>query len=74
MAATEPSLSLLQIAAHEGLAIGLAKELVEEIERIRPPDGAKAVLGLARDDQAGQASGGLRWYRDLISVSHIDNL
>lgn len=73
-ATTEPSLNLIEIAAYEGVAIGLAKELMEEIERLRPPDDApKEVLRLMRDDQAGQESGGVRWYRDLIASCRIED-
>jgi len=69
---SEPSLSLIEIAAHEGLAIGLAKELMEEIEAIRPPDGSEEVMGVVRDDQAGQESGGVRWYRDIITSWRVE--
>ncbi len=70
----EPSLSLIEIAAHEGLAIGLAKELMEEIESTSTPGGTREIFSLVRDDQAGQQSGGVRWYRDLISSWHIEYL
>lgn len=73
-ASVEPSLSLIEIAAHEGLAIGLAKELIEEIEGDLALTGTKGVSGLARDEQAGQESGGVRWYRDLISLWRFDEV
>ena len=63
----EPSLSLIEISAYEGLPIGLAKELMEEVEATRPSDEAREVAGVVRDEQAGQEAGGVRWYRDLIS-------
>jgi ESCRT-II complex subunit VPS36 len=74
----EPSLSLIEIAAHEGLAIGLVKELVEEVERITAAsvatgsEGGGAVGGIVRDEQAEQGSGGVRWYRDLISAWPVE--
>ena len=64
---SEPNLSLVEIAAHEGLALGLVKELMEEIEANPIEEGTKEVEGVVRDDQADQASGGVRWYRDLIT-------
>jgi ESCRT-II complex subunit VPS36 len=68
----EPSLSLIEIAAHEGLAIGLAKELVEEVERISGGPSLATrqgvIEGIVRDEQAEEGSGGVRWYRDLISA------
>ena len=69
---SEPSLSLVEIAAHEGLALGLVKELMEEIEASPLTEGSREVEGIVRDDQAGQASGGMRWYRDLITSWHLD--
>ena len=64
----EKSFSLLEIASNEGLPIGLTKELMECIEVLQVPEGLKGeVFGLARDDQADQAFGGTRWYRDIIS-------
>jgi ESCRT-II complex subunit VPS36 len=68
----EPSLSLIEIAAHEGLAVGLAKELIEEVERISggpsPVTRHGVIEGIVRDEQAEEGSGGVRWYRDLISA------
>lgn len=66
----EKSLSLLEIAAAEGLPIGLAKELMEEVDKIntRRYNLQKGVIaGLVKDEQAEQGSGGVRWYRDIIS-------
>lgn len=74
----EKGLTLIEIAAMEGLPIGLAKELMEEVEKLghspRQPNGQVASLqrsteayGLVRDDQAEQGAGGVRWYRDIIS-------
>lgn len=58
---TETGLSIIDIAAHEGLPIGLASELVEMLA-IHPPQWG----GLVRDDQAGPGDGGTLWYRDII--------
>lgn len=67
-APTEKSLSLIEISAYEGLAIGLAKELMEEIERLSDlQDGKWGINGLVRDDQAEQGAGGVRWYRDIMT-------
>jgi len=63
---TEKSVSLLEIAGQENLPIGLAKELMESIEQLNPPEGVREPIGLVRDDQA-VGDGGVRWYRDLIS-------
>jgi ESCRT-II complex subunit VPS36 len=69
----EKGLTLIEIAAMEGLPIGLAKELMEEVEKLghssRRTDTAGGIqpYGLVRDDQAEQGAGGIRWYRDLIS-------
>jgi ESCRT-II complex subunit VPS36 len=72
----EKSLSLVEIAGHEGLAVGLVRELMDELEGLRleghtaqsPANvGRAAALGVVRDDQAEQAAGGVRWYRDLIT-------
>ncbi|KAI9639511.1 EAP30/Vps36 family-domain-containing protein [Dioszegia hungarica] len=64
--AMEKSLSLIEIAAYEGLAIGLAKELMEEIEKLENGD-MGGVGGIVRDDQAEQGAGGVRWYRDIMT-------
>lgn len=68
----EPSLSLIEIAAHEGLAVGLAKELIEEVERVSGGPSLATrhgvIEGIVRDEQAEEGSGGVRWYRDLISA------
>lgn len=69
---TEKSLSLIEIAAYEGLAIGLAKELMEEVEKIEGGKQSSDILGLVRDDQAEQGAGGVRWYRDIISAWTIE--
>lgn len=54
----EHGLSIIDIAATEGLPIGLASQFVELI----------AVKGgIVRDDQAGPGDGGTKWYRDIIS-------
>ncbi|ORY34057.1 EAP30/Vps36 family-domain-containing protein [Naematelia encephala] len=65
----EPSLSVIDISAHEGLPIGLAKEFIEQLEttRVHVLPGSQEASGLVRDDQAAQADGGVRWYRDIIS-------
>lgn len=63
---SERSLSLLEISSQEGLPIGLAKELMESIERISAPEGVREPVGVVRDDQA-VGDGGVRWYRDIIS-------
>ena len=67
----EPSLSLIEIASREDLPIGLAKELLDLIEMLPPPAGHDQVFGIVRDDQADQASGGTRCYRDIISSWQI---
>lgn len=64
--AAEKSLSLIEIAAYEGLAIGLAKELMEEIEKLEGGS-VGGVGGIVRDDQAEQGAGGVRWYRDIMT-------
>lgn len=61
----EESLSLIEISSYESIPIGLAKELMESIERLSPPEGLREVFGLVRDDQA--SGGSTRWYRDIIS-------
>lgn len=63
---TEKGFSLLEIASHENLPIGLTKELMESIEQITPPPGIREVIGVVRDDQA-VGDGGVRWYRDIIT-------
>jgi ESCRT-II complex subunit VPS36 len=62
----EKGVSMLEIAAHENLPIGLTKELIESIEQISAPPGVRDPVGLVRDDQA-VGDGGVRWYRDIIS-------
>ncbi|ODO08108.1 hypothetical protein I350_03692 [Cryptococcus amylolentus CBS 6273] len=54
----EKSFSLIEFASQESLPIGLAQEFVELME---------SEGGLARDDQAGQGDGGVRWYRDIMA-------
>jgi ESCRT-II complex subunit VPS36 len=63
---TEKSLSLVEIASHESLPIGLTKELMESIEQVAVPPGVREPVGIVRDDQA-VGDGGVRWYRDIIS-------
>ena len=63
---TEKSVSLLEVAAMENLPVGLAKELMESIEQIVPPEGIREPIGLVRDDQA-VGDGGVRWYRDIMT-------
>ncbi|TXT08371.1 uncharacterized protein COLE_05295 [Cutaneotrichosporon oleaginosum] len=53
----EHGLGIIDIAAAEGLPIGLATELVDMVAAL--PD------SIVRDDQAGP--GGSKWYRDIIS-------
>ncbi|BEJ09297.1 hypothetical protein CcaverHIS641_0602120 [Cutaneotrichosporon cavernicola] len=55
----EHGLGIIDIAAAEGLPIGLATELVDMVAA--QPSG----MGIVRDDQAGP--GGSKWYRDIIS-------
>lgn len=57
----EHGLSIIDIAAAEGLPIGLATELVDMVAQ-RPTG-----MGIVRDDQAGPGQGGVKWYRDIIS-------
>ncbi|ORX36706.1 EAP30/Vps36 family-domain-containing protein [Kockovaella imperatae] len=66
--ASEPSLSLIELASQENLPIGLAKELIESVANLESSGDNALVFGIVRDDQADQASGGTRWYRDLISI------
>lgn len=53
-----PSISTVELALAEDVGVGLAKEMVEELEA----DGGEVV----RDAQGG-AGGGERWYRNFIS-------
>ncbi|GMK58389.1 hypothetical protein CspeluHIS016_0504210 [Cutaneotrichosporon spelunceum] len=55
----EHGLGIIDIAAAEGLPIGLTTELVDMVAA--QPGG----MGIVRDDQAGH--GGTKWYRDIIS-------
>lgn len=57
----EHGLSIIDIAAAEGLPIGLATELLDMVAA--RPQGT----GIVRDDQAGPGHGGVKWYRDIIS-------
>ena len=67
---TEKSVSVVEVASIENLAIGMTQELLESIEMTRKEYGViGGVGGIVRDEQAG---GGVRWYRDLISEWHID--
>jgi len=69
---TEKSLSVIEVASIENLAIGMTQELLESIEMTRKEYGViGGVGGIVRDEQAG---GGVRWYRDLISEWNIDPL
>jgi ESCRT-II complex subunit VPS36 len=66
----EESVSAIELASIENIAIGMAKELLESVEMTRKEYGAiGAVGGIVRDDQA---EGGARWYRDIISDWHIE--
>jgi len=68
----EKSISVIDLASIENLAIGMTSELLESVEITRKEFGViGGVSGIVRDDQAG---GGVRWYRDLISEWHIDPL
>lgn len=68
----EKSVSVIELASIEELAIGMTKELLESVEMSRKEYGIiGGVGGVVRDDQAG---GGTRWYRDLISEWHIEPL
>ena len=68
----EKSISVIDLASIENLAIGMTSELLESVEMTRKEFGViGGVSGIVRDDQAG---GGVRWYRDLISEWHIDPL
>jgi len=69
---TEKSMSVIEVASIENLAIGITQELLESIEMTRKEYGViGGAEGIVRDEQAG---GGVRWYRDLISEWHIDPL
>ncbi|WWD17362.1 hypothetical protein CI109_101803 [Kwoniella shandongensis] len=66
----EKSFSIFEFASIESLPIGLAQEFLEMMEKYTADnDGGSAGSGrgLVRDDQASQAEGGTRWYRDVIS-------
>jgi ESCRT-II complex subunit VPS36 len=68
----EKSISVIELASIENLAIGMTSELLESVETTRKEFGViGGVSGIVRDDQAG---GGVRWYRDIISEWHIDPL
>lgn len=67
----EKSLSILDIAALEGLPIGLATELVDLVSTYKPPVGS---VGIVRDDQASASDGGVRWYRDIISFWPLEDM
>ena len=68
----EKSISVIELASIENLAIGMTSELLESVEMTRKEFGViGGVSGIVRDEQAG---GGVRWYRDLISEWHIDPL
>lgn len=66
----ETSVSTIELASIENLAIGMAQELLESVEMARKQHGfIGGSAGIVRDDQA---NGGTRWYRDLISEWHIE--
>jgi ESCRT-II complex subunit VPS36 len=68
----EESISVIELASAESLAIGITKEMLESVEMTRKEYGViGGVGGVVRDDQA---SGGVRWYRDLISEWTIDRI
>lgn len=68
----EKSISVIELASIENLAIGMTSELLESVEMTRKEFGVIGdVSGIVRDEQAG---GGVRWYRDLISEWHIEPL
>lgn len=68
----EKSVSVIELASIEILAIGMTSELLESVEMSRKEFGIiGGVGGVVRDEQAG---GGVRWYRDLISEWHIEPL
>lgn len=72
----EKSLNVIEIAGHEGLSIGLATELMAEVEKLGSAANRSrhGVAGLVRDEQAEQGSGGVRWYRDLISTWPVESI
>lgn len=63
----ERSISAIELASIESLAIGMAKEMLESAEMTQGEQ-TRGVSGIVRDDQA---VGGTRWYRDLISDCQI---
>lgn len=68
----EKSISVIELASIENLAIGMTSEVLESVEMTRKEFGViGGVSGIVRDEQAG---GGVRWYRDLISEWHIEPL
>jgi hypothetical protein len=74
-ASTERSINILEFASYEGLPIGLAKEMMESIERVAAVDNdgevKGEVYGVVRDE-GGDA--GTRWFRDLISVWRVEDM
>jgi ESCRT-II complex subunit VPS36 len=68
----EASISVIELARVEGLAIGMTKELLESVEMTRKEyGGIESMGGVVRDDQA---AGGTRWYRDIISDWHLERV
>jgi hypothetical protein len=55
-------MSIIDIAAVEGLPIGLATELVDTLTASAPSD-----AGIVRDEQASPADGGVKFYRDILA-------
>jgi hypothetical protein len=65
-------MNIMEFASCEGLPIGLAKEMMESIERVERIGGFEGeVVGLARDEGGVE---GTRWYRDIISAWRVDDI
>jgi len=58
----ETGFSIIEIAAAEGLPIGLATEMLDMVA-----SNHHGAAGIVRDEQASPADGGVRFYRDLIA-------
>jgi hypothetical protein len=65
-------MDIMQFSAYENLPIGLAKEMMESIERVERVSGLEGeIAGLVRDEGG---EGGTRWFRDLISVWRVEDM
>lgn len=62
----EKGLTTIEIAVTEGLSVGLAKEMVETIER--------QIGSIVRDEQGGETGGGERWFRNLMVGWRVEDI